>query len=92
MGNPTASLPLKGISLVAGESFNPYGKKPHTWGTWVAQSVKHPTLGLGLGQDLTVCEFEPHIGLCADGAEPAWNSVSPSDLPLLVLCFSKKNK
>ena len=24
------------------------------WGAWVAQSVKHPTLDLGLGHDLTV--------------------------------------
>ena len=36
-------------------------------GTWVAQSVKHPTLDFGSGHDLTVTEFEPHIGLCADG-------------------------
>ena len=32
-----------------------------TWGTWVAQSVKHPTLDLGSGHDLTVCGFKPHI-------------------------------
>ena len=24
------------------------------------------------------CEFEPHIGLCADSAESAWDSLSPS--------------
>ena len=48
------------------------------WGAWVAQSVKHPTLGFGLGHDLTVCEFEPHIRLHADSAEPAWDSPSPS--------------
>ena len=24
----------------------------------------------GSGRDLTVCEFKPHIGLCADGSEP----------------------
>ena len=45
-------------------------------GTWVAQSVKHPTLNLGSGGDLMVCEFEPHVKLCADGAEPAWDSLS----------------
>ena len=33
------------------------------WGVWVAQLVKHLTLGLSLGHDLTVCEFEPHIRL-----------------------------
>ena len=35
-------------------------------GAWVAQSVKHLTLGFGSGHDLTVCGFEPHVGLCAD--------------------------
>ena len=42
------------------------------------QSVKHPTLGFSSGHDLTVVEFEPRIGLCAGGAEPAWDSLSPS--------------
>ena len=32
------------------------------------------TLGLGLGYDLTVCEFRPHMRLCSDGVEPAWDS------------------
>ena len=40
-------------------------------GAWMAQTVKQPTLGLGSGRDLTVHEFEPHIRLCADSAEPA---------------------
>ena len=40
-------------------------------GAWVAQSVKRPTLGFSSGHDLTVCEFEPHIGLCDDSTEPA---------------------
>ena len=31
-------------------------------GAWVAQSVKHPTLGFRSGHDLTVCEFKPDIG------------------------------
>ena len=47
-------------------------------GAWVAQLVKHCTVGLGSGHDLTVCEFEPCMGLCAEGMEPAWDSVSPS--------------
>ena len=42
------------------------------WGVgsaWVVQSVKHLTLDLRSGHDLTVCEFEPlppppHLGLC----------------------------
>ena len=36
-------------------------------GAWVAQSVEHPT---GSGHDLTVREFEPRVGLCADSSEP----------------------
>ena len=35
-----------------------------------AQSVEHPTLDFGSGHDLTVREFKPHIGLCADSSEP----------------------
>ena len=30
---------------------------------WVAQSVKHLTLGFSSGHDLMVGGFEPHIGL-----------------------------
>ena len=40
-------------------------KKKIPWGTWVSQSVMHLTLGDGSGHDLTVGEFEPHVGLCA---------------------------
>ena len=32
----------------------------------MAQSVKHLTLGFSSGHDLTVHEFEPHIGLHVD--------------------------
>ena len=35
------------------------------------------------GHDLVVCKFKPHVGLCADGAEPAWDSLSLS-LPHLL--------
>ena len=48
----------------------------------MAQLVEHPTLGFGSSHDLTVCEFEPHIGLCANSVEPAWNSRSLLSLPL----------
>ena len=48
------------------------------WGTCVAQSVKHLTLDFGSGGDLMVQEYEPHIRLCADSVEPAWDSLSPS--------------
>ena len=33
-------------------------------GAWVAQSIKLQTLDFSSGHDLTVCEFEPHVGLC----------------------------
>ena len=36
----------------------------------MAQSVKHLTLGFSSGHDLTVSDFEPHVGLCAGSAEP----------------------
>ena len=39
--------------------------------TWVAQSVKHPTLDFGSDHDLTVSELELHAGLCAVGTKPA---------------------
>ena len=59
-------------------------------GTWVAQSVKRPTIGFSSGHDLTFLEFEPHIGLHADSAESAWDSlsVSLSAPPLLSLSVS----
>ena len=53
-------------------------KQNNSWGSRVAQSVKHPTLGFGSGDDLTLHEFEPHIRLSPDSVEPAWNSLSPS--------------
>ena len=56
----------------------------------VAQSVKHPTLDFGSGRDLTVGEFEPHIALHTDGAEPSWSSLSPSistSSPLMLSVF-----
>ena len=43
-----------------------------------ARSVKRLPPDFGSGHRLTVREFEPHIGFCADGAEPAWDSLSPS--------------
>ena len=57
-------------------------------GTWVAQSVEHPTVDLGSGHDLTVPESSPKScsGLCAYSWEPAWDSLS---LPLSVLPLSQ---
>ena len=42
----------------------------------MAQSLKPRTLDFSSGHDFTVHEFEPHIGLCADSAQPAWDSLS----------------
>ena len=42
-----------------------------------AQLVKHLTLDLGSGHELTVRELAPRVGLCADSAEPAWDSLLP---------------
>ena len=57
----------------------------------MSQLVKRLTLGFGSGHDLTVCGFEPRVGLCAGSVEPAWDSLSPplslSALPLLALSF-----
>ena len=58
----------------------------------MAQSVQRLTLGFGSGHDLTVLEFQPHIGICADSLEPAWDSSSLSAPPLLVLSLSLKIK
>ena len=44
----------------------------------MVQLVKHLTLDFSSGHDLGVCEFEPRIRLCVDGAEPAWDSLSLS--------------
>ena len=56
-------------------------------GAWVDQLVKHPTLRLGSDHGLTFQEFKPCVGLCADSAEPAWDSPSPS--PLLTFSVSQ---
>ena len=53
-------------------------KKITSWSAWVAQLGKHLTLDFGSHHDLTVCEFKPHMGLFADSAETAWNSLSLS--------------
>ena len=53
-------------------------------------SVKRLTLDFGSGHDLTVLEIEPHIGVGADSAEPAWDSLSfPLSLPALSLKIKK---
>ena len=57
----------------------------------MAQSVKHLTPDFGSGHDFIVLEIKPQVEPCADGVEPAWESVSPvlSAPPPLVLSLSK---
>ena len=50
----------------------------HTRGARVAQSVKRLMLDFGSGQDLTIYDTEPHVGLCTDSIEHALDSLSPS--------------
>ena len=50
--------------------------KNNSWGTWVAHLVNCPTIDFGSGHDLMVFEIEPHTWLCADSADPAWDSFS----------------
>ena len=40
------------------------------------------------GRDLMVCGVVPLDGLCADSAEPAWDSPSLAAPPLLALALS----
>ena len=66
----------------------------------MAESVKHLTLDLGSSHDLMVCEFQPHIGLCADSVDGAYLGFSVSSLSAppptrahtLSLSLSLKNK
>ena len=58
----------------------------------MAQLVKRLTLGSGSGHGLTVREFELRMGLCTDGEEPAWDSLSPPLSAPPLLSFSLKNK
>ena len=44
----------------------------------MAQLVRHQTPDFHSGHDITVREFKPYVGVCADSAELAWDSLSPS--------------
>ena len=59
-------------------------------GTLVAQVVKQPP-SAQVTHGLAVCEFEPHMELCADGAQPSWDSLSPSPCPPSTGARSLKN-
>ena len=80
-------LPWENLS---GES---HYKNVYFWGAWVAHSVKCMT-SKGSGHDLTVPEFEPHMGLSAISTEPPLDPLFPflSAPPLLSHSLSQKNK
>ena len=59
---------------------------------WVAQLVKYPTLGFGLGHDLMVCGFEPCVCLCTYSMEHAWDSLSLSLYPCPIQMPPLKNE
>ena len=63
----------------------PY-KERRLGGTRKGQLVNGLTLDFSSSNDLTVREIEPHVRLCADSTEPAWDSLSPS--PSLLLSCS----
>ena len=54
-------------------------KTPHTWGTWVVQSVKHLTLGFSSGDELRVMRSSP-----ASGSTLSAESALGLSLPLLL--------
>ena len=56
----------------------------------MTQLVECPTLDFSSGRDLMVPQFKSHVGLSADSAEPAWDSLSPSlsSPPPFVLALS----
>ena len=66
-------------------------------GAWVTQLVRRPT-SFSSGHDLTVCGFEPRVGLCAGSSEPGacfrfCVFLSPPPCSCSVsLCVSKMNK
>ena len=59
-----------------------YDKNESSRGAWVAQSVKCLTLDFSSVMISRFIEFEPHVGLRAENAKTAWDSLSPS----LCLC------
>ena len=62
--------------LITGEASTVTSQNRHPRDTWVAQLVKGPTLDFGSGHDLIIHEIKPHIRLCADNMEPAWDHLS----------------
>lgn len=78
------------------ESCKPLNRKLiwKCWGTWMAQSIKHPTLDFRWGPDLRGVTSSPMLG-SALIVEPAWDSLPPhlcSPTPALYLSLSLSQK
>ena len=58
-------------------------------GAWVAQLVKHLTLGFGSHDHLMVHGIKPHVGLCVDYVDYLLEILSPSASPVLSLSQNK---
>ena len=56
------------------------------WLSWLSVSA----LDFSSDGELMDCEMEPHVGLCADSMEPAWDSFSPSPFDPPPLMHSQK--
>ena len=57
----------------------PWGVLTFPWRLFgAAQSIKCLAFDFGSRRDFIVWWIEAHTGLCADGVEPAWDSLSPS--------------
>ena len=57
------------------------GKEEERRGRWVPGWLSWLNIQLLVSAQVTISqfhEFEPHIGLHGDSAEPAWDSLSPS--------------
>ena len=64
--------------------------KGHTGTPEQLSRLKCPALDFSSGHDLTVCGMEPYVGLCADSAEPAWDSLSLCSFLSCALSLSLK--
>ena len=63
-------------------------KSSPVWVAWAAQFVKRLTWAQ-IMISILVRELEPHIGICAGGAESAWDSLSAPSPLALSLSLSK---
>ena len=80
------------MALLIPDGIYSHPKRMKNTGASTAQSIKRLTLDSSqVIHDLTVCEFKPHVELCAGSAETACDSLS---LPVSAspLFFLSQNK